>query len=159
MKLIDCANGQIIQNGAKPGFPQTVLSAILVTPRLGLNYLWVDAYCVEQNNPAILHQRVQQMVQIYCQAKLTIIAAASNHSSESLIGGSSPRSIIVPEFVIEGVHLAEYRSEYWSDVPDGPWTSRGWTFQEELHLRCRHFFTLRRTLRAYRDILVLLLLT
>jgi hypothetical protein len=161
LKLIDCTSEQVVlgPDGSryaalsyvwgrrtklfklrrKPSFPQTIKDAILVTQQLGLKYLWVDAYCVEQKNPEMLRQQLQQMVQIYSQAEITIIASASSHSSDGLIGVSVERS--VPEFMIDGLYLAEYRADHWNVVKLGPWASRGWTFQEGLYSRRRLFFT------------------
>lgn len=43
----------------KLDFPQAIQDAIIVTSRLGLNYLYADACFVEQGNPEKLLKQLQ----------------------------------------------------------------------------------------------------
>jgi hypothetical protein len=43
------------------GLPQTILDAITVTLTLGLRYLWVDRYCIDQSNAEEKHNLIQNM--------------------------------------------------------------------------------------------------
>jgi hypothetical protein len=73
--------------------PKTVLDALLVALRLGVRYLWVDRYCIDQNDPKEKHRLISNMDRIYAGAELTIIAAAGSDPSYGLPGVSStPRS-------------------------------------------------------------------
>jgi hypothetical protein len=73
--------------------PKTVLDALLVALRLGIRYLWVDQYCIDQNDSKEKHRLISNMDRIYAGAELTIIAAAGSDPSYGLPGVSStPRS-------------------------------------------------------------------
>jgi hypothetical protein len=47
------------------GFSKTVEDAILVTKSLGYQFLWVDKFCIDQNNPEEKHHQISQMDTIY----------------------------------------------------------------------------------------------
>ncbi|KAK4168078.1 heterokaryon incompatibility protein-domain-containing protein, partial [Cladorrhinum sp. PSN259] len=55
--------------------PLTVEDAMLVVLKLGLQYLWVDRYCIDQSDSDSKHYMISQMDRIYMSAKLAIIAA------------------------------------------------------------------------------------
>lgn len=56
--------------------PVVVDDAITVVKTLGYRYLWVDRYCIEQENPENVEKQIAQMGQIYRDAEITIIAAS-----------------------------------------------------------------------------------
>ncbi|KAI6776004.1 hypothetical protein HG530_002762 [Fusarium avenaceum] len=110
--------------------PTVIKDAIQVTLELGLRYLWVDQYCIPQND-AQKHRLICVMHKIYGAACVTIVAAAGKTSADGLPGVSSvPRKAQV-EIQINGYTLF--------DLPDArdsaqasTWASRGWTYQEGL---------------------------
>jgi Heterokaryon incompatibility protein (HET) len=57
-----------------------------VTVSLGMEYLWVDRYCIDQSNKQNKHRQIQQMDLIYSAAQLTIIAAAGEDLNLGLPG-------------------------------------------------------------------------
>jgi len=57
-------------------WPRVVEDAITVTERLGHRYLWVDRYCIDQDDAQEKHQQIAKMHIIYHQAQFTIVAAA-----------------------------------------------------------------------------------
>ncbi|KAH7371372.1 heterokaryon incompatibility protein-domain-containing protein, partial [Pyrenochaeta sp. MPI-SDFR-AT-0127] len=60
---------------------------------LGLNYLWVDVYCINQQNAAEKRTQINMMDCIHSQAQLNIIAAVGKDPSFRLSGiGSTPRN-------------------------------------------------------------------
>ena len=71
--------------------PQTVADAIVVTQQLGIRYLWVDRYCIGQDNAAEKHATISNMDSIYRNACITIVAAAGSDSNYGLPGISRPR--------------------------------------------------------------------
>lgn len=70
-----------------PGVDATIEDAIAVTIDLGLRYLWVDRYCINQdvNSPGREHQ-INQMHLIYSRAQCMIIAATGNDAQYGLPG-------------------------------------------------------------------------
>ena len=119
--------------------PQTVSDALTVTLELGIRYLWVDRYCIDQNSFDEKHDAIRQMDAIYHGAMITIIAAAGNNADHGLPGISRPRDT---QYVID---IAGYEFIITADpvrsVLGSTWNTRGWTFQESLLSRRRLVFT------------------
>ncbi|KAK4031316.1 hypothetical protein C8A01DRAFT_42220, partial [Parachaetomium inaequale] len=67
-----------------------------VVTKLGLKYLWVDRYCIPQNDPVARKAQIQQMGEIYSRSALTIIAAAGSSPEHGLPGEGllSPRRLL-----------------------------------------------------------------
>ncbi len=131
----------------KPGSLRGALSksiedAISLTDMLGVQYLWVDALCIVQDDHEEKVIHLNFMGQIYRHAQLTIIAAAGNDAEAGLPGVFKDRTfhqdvIKVQESPVEphGLHLirspttpALWLSHYMSGAK---WETRGWTLQEK----------------------------
>lgn len=52
--------------------PQMIEDVIQVVQCLGQRFLWIDAYCINQNDPAEVQETVTRMDDIYENALLTI---------------------------------------------------------------------------------------
>lgn len=126
-------------NITSANIPQTVSDAIFVTLQLGLRYLWVDKYCIDQNNPEEKHDAIRNMDSIYRGAFVTIIAAAGSGSDYGLPGVSRPRKAAT-SFGI-GSHAFVVMENPREDVESSLWNTRGWTYQEMLLSRRRLIFT------------------
>ena len=72
--------------GLLESVPRVVEDAIIVTRRLGWRYLWVDRYCINQDDKEEKHDQIKEMDKIYRNAIVTIIAAAGNDASFGLPG-------------------------------------------------------------------------
>jgi hypothetical protein len=68
--------------------PNTIRDAITVTLKLGFRYLWVDRYCIDQENDEEKSDQCGKMDQVYQNAELTIIAAVGEDPSHGLPGVS-----------------------------------------------------------------------
>ena len=74
-------------------FPPTYKDAMQVVRNTGLRYLWVDRYCISQNDPAQKKQTILNMNHIYAGAEFTIVALFGADPQPGLPGVSSiPRS-------------------------------------------------------------------
>jgi hypothetical protein len=108
--------------------------AIRVTLELGFRFLWVDRYCVNQNDTkeAIEHQ-IKHMHLIYQAAVLTLIASAGENASYGLPGVTGPQG---------GVRLMDNSSSNSLEayLRCTKWMSRGWTYQEALFSDRRLYF-------------------
>ncbi|PVH90400.1 HET-domain-containing protein, partial [Periconia macrospinosa] len=76
-------------NSTQPGGPliglsRTVDDTIQVTRSLGYKYLWIDRYCIDQDDTASKRSQLERMDAIYRGAALTIIAAAGQDESHGL---------------------------------------------------------------------------
>ncbi|KAF1975776.1 HET-domain-containing protein [Bimuria novae-zelandiae CBS 107.79] len=66
--------------------PKTIRDAVVVTRGLGVQYLWVDAICIVQNEetPWIWKREAAEMCSVYENALLTIAAIDNEHSDTGL---------------------------------------------------------------------------
>jgi hypothetical protein len=72
--------------------PATIRDAISVTLQLGYRYLWVDEYCIDQNDDSHRNDQINKMDRIYMGSDLTIVAAAGKSKTHGLPGvGSTKR--------------------------------------------------------------------
>lgn len=120
--------------------PKTIDDAVHVTLQLGINYLWVDRYCIDQHDPEEKHHMINNMDQIYLNATFTIIAAEGHGPHAGLPGVCNtprkPQRIIKPGgLTLLGI---ESISRY---VQNSKWNTRGWTYQEMLLSRRILLFT------------------
>ena len=121
--------------------PKVIIDCIEVLLQLGLRYLWVDRYCIDQNDQNDMHIQIRQMDLIYANAHLTIIAAAGQDPQHGLSG-------VRGTWRKPQLHLAVSHHSLISTLPgiswaveDSKWSSRGWTYQEGLLSRRRLIFT------------------
>jgi hypothetical protein len=121
--------------------PAVVSDAIKVTTSLGFRYLWVDRYCIDQENKEEKHAQFRKMDVIYGGAQITIIAATGQDSTDGLPGvGSRPRSR--PLSVKVGSHvLSTTFPSPKREIGLSKWSTRAWTYQEGLLSRRRLAFT------------------
>jgi hypothetical protein len=61
--------------------PKTIADGIQVVLALGLKYLWVDKYCINQFDSEELHTQISAMDIIYESASFTIIAGEGTATS------------------------------------------------------------------------------
>ncbi|KAI7779905.1 heterokaryon incompatibility protein (HET) domain-containing protein [Diaporthe eres] len=114
--------------------PQTIQDAIKVTIEAGLQYLWVDALCILQDDPTDKVKIISKMGPIYGGATLTIIASTNTDPHEGLPGmGTAHRCVAQDTATIHGLKLAVGLHDPRQPIPDidgSVWSSRAWTFQE-----------------------------
>lgn len=128
-------------------FPQTIQDAISITRRLGLRYLWVDAYCILQDSVTDKNQELAHMAEIYSHAYVTLSASTAANVHEGFLHERQPRTrsdiwpfqyprLMVPfrlpnsEEVTGTVILQEGDGEIM--YSQDPIMFRSWTFQERL---------------------------
>jgi hypothetical protein len=133
------ADNATSDNTTLTNIPQTVSDAMSVTLQLGMRYLWVDRYCIDQDNPEEKHDAIRNMDSIYRNALVTIIVAAGSGSEYGLPGVSRPRKATT-SFGI-GSHAFVVVKNPTEDVELSTWNTRGWTYQEMLLSRRRLIFT------------------
>lgn len=112
--------------------------AIQVTKALGLRYLWVDRYCIHQNDPKDVKCQIAQMDQIYRKAEIVIIAA----SDQDGLPGVGLISRIPQKKIQRGnVTIFESGPDPGNTIRNSKWFTRAWTFQEAILARRRLYFT------------------
>jgi hypothetical protein len=114
-----------------------VEDALIATLSVGLRYLWVDQYCIDQTDAATIHALIQSMDAIYGGASITFIDALGDGAESGLPGVSLAHrlpqiSINLSEFSTEITMVPSIQQE----VSAAQWSTRAWTYQECL-LSCR----------------------
>lgn len=66
--------------------PKTIQDAVVVTRRLGIPFLWVDALCIIQDDDEQMALEIAHMAEIYRNAHVTISAASSADVAEGIFG-------------------------------------------------------------------------
>jgi hypothetical protein len=72
--------------GGLQNIPQTIKDAMSVCSALGVQYLWVDRYCIDQNNTEEGHHLIFNMDKIYQRGHPAIIASARPDPHDGLPG-------------------------------------------------------------------------
>lgn len=116
----------------------TIEDAITLTLSLGLEYVWIDRYCIPDNDQA---RQIGLMDKIYGNATITFISAAGEDATYGLPGVSARKQtwpiaalrlsstrtgILVPQDPSARVNSCG------GAIRDSKWNTRGWTFQEAI---------------------------
>lgn len=121
--------------------PEVIEDAMEVTKRLGHQYLWIDRYCIDQNDKHQKHTQIANMDSIYSDATLTIIAAAGDDPTFGLPGVRLKPRIQQPCITVRGTTLVSTLPNPRTEIQASKWNTRGWTCQEGLLSRRRLVFT------------------
>ncbi|KAK0103975.1 hypothetical protein ONS96_005080 [Cadophora gregata f. sp. sojae] len=123
--------------------PRTIVDAMAVTRALGHQYLWVDRYCIDQNDPVTKAIQLSLMDKIYEAAKVTLVAASGADDSAGLPGAGTLPPIsrqLQPSTWLGDHRVAAVGPGVLTTVQQSKWASRAWTFQEAyLSTRCLIF--------------------
>ncbi|KAH7399889.1 heterokaryon incompatibility protein-domain-containing protein [Cadophora sp. MPI-SDFR-AT-0126] len=123
--------------------PRTIVDAMAVTRALGQRYLWVDRYCIDQNDPVTKAFQLSLMDKIYEAAKVTLVAASGVDDSSGLPGTGTLPLIsrdLQPSAWIGDHKVVLVGPDVLTTVKQSKWASRAWTFQEAyLSTRCLIF--------------------
>ena len=122
--------------------PQTIEDAILVVRQLGEQYLWVDAYCINQSDPVEKQATIQRMGTIYEDSYLTICDLSSKKSRTGLPGISCPLMQFKQSSIRTDKGLFLLNNGDWlkAEIEDAAWSSRAWALQEAALSRKRLCF-------------------
>ncbi|KAN0093493.1 heterokaryon incompatibility domain containing protein [Hyaloscypha variabilis] len=176
--LIDCATGNIVKGSLSDQFlalsyvwgpqkgplelssagyfslqnvPLTVRDAAKAVLELGRRYLWVDRYCINQQDESERKMMIDNMDLIYESADATLIALHGENDQSGLPGVSTLSRATQPVFDTGIGHLIYSFPAITSLVESSHWNTRGWTYQEarvsrrclffsryQVYLVCRH---------------------
>ncbi|KAK3399065.1 hypothetical protein B0T20DRAFT_452635 [Sordaria brevicollis] len=85
--------------------PETVKDAVHITLVLGLRHLWVDAFCIIQNDIHEKHEEIQKMGHIYGNAEVTISASRASTCHDGFLQSrqtSEEGSFAIPFRCLDG---------------------------------------------------------
>ena len=135
-----CLSSNLVSYGTAIPFekqPSTIRDAAKVCQGLGLQYLWVDALCIIQDDSNDRSVEIAKMTSIYGNATVTIAAARSSSATEGFLGERFPgprEGANVSYRCIDGelgsITLVKLDDDVYEPVE--PIDERGWTLQERL---------------------------
>lgn len=124
--------------------PDLPLDSIWLCRELGEQYLWVDRFCILQDDARSKHDQISAMDKIYGAASFCIVAALNDRLGNGLPGcPNRPRkgSVWAPPRVAEPERRG-IRDDSINRIVDASlWNTRGWTFQELVLSSRRVFIT------------------
>ncbi|KAK7983475.1 hypothetical protein PG989_010877 [Apiospora arundinis] len=123
------------EEGGSLVIPKTILHTMGLVKTLGERYLWVDRFCICQDDASTKHAQLESMADIYGNAYLTIVAASewdANHGLRGIEGITKPRDL--------SSYLTTDQYREFMRVENSIWSSRGWTFQEMVFSRRKLLF-------------------
>ncbi|KAH7082095.1 heterokaryon incompatibility protein-domain-containing protein [Paraphoma chrysanthemicola] len=120
-------------------FPQTIEDSITLCNALGFRYLWIDRYCIPQNDPHVRAIQIKRMNEIYSNAYVVIIACAGADPHYGLPGISRAR--LSSPCLDTGSNGYLQMIPTIHDVTNSVWSTRAWTYQEVLMATRRLYFT------------------
>ena len=120
---------------------KVVEDALVVVCALGKRYLWVDKYCVEQQEHDIKTIQIQNMDQTYAGAYATIIACAGSDANSGLPGVTTVMRTQQPSADTQNLRLVSSLSPLPCALKNTAWITRGWTYQEAILSKRCLFFT------------------
>ncbi|KAK0105544.1 hypothetical protein ONS95_004096 [Cadophora gregata] len=116
---------------------------------LSIQYLWIDALCIIQDDESHKRTQISRMADIYGLSCLTVVALTGTSSDSPLPGVSTPRPQTLS--VVHGMPFTFHLSGLTQTAHHQMYETRGWTFQERLisrrclyfvdrqvHFECRH---------------------
>lgn len=125
--------GGMFRSLAESKLSKTHRETIAVARALGIQYVWIDALCIVQDNPADWEFETKRMHRVYGNAALTIIAGRSAEAKSGFIHSQlrqPARSCAIP------MGTASHQGCLFAALPRarrvGPVTMRRWCYQEKL---------------------------
>ncbi|KAH6615021.1 heterokaryon incompatibility protein-domain-containing protein [Boeremia exigua] len=131
----------VLQEGVVPSdLPCTIEHTLQLTIELGYRYLWIDRYCITQDDTTSRQIQIQSMDIIYQHSVLTVVAAAGVDPDHGLSGLGTASRERQPSVAI-GHRTLVYAPYAKDQILSSRWNSRGWTYQEGLLSRRKLVFT------------------
>lgn len=136
------SNKQALEaDGGLGQLPRTIEDAMTICKRLGRSYLWVDRFCIQQDEEHEKREQINAMADIFSAAEFTIINASGTDMNSPIAGVTGEREVFQSQAVLPGLVLTNVCPDDTKAVDDSKWGKRGWTYQEAVLSKKRLFFT------------------
>lgn len=120
-------SGYLLGNQA---VPETIRDAMVACSQLGIPYLWVDRFCIVQDDEETKKAQINAMASIYGSSCVTIAQLEGTGAHSGLSGVTTQRPPATPSYNIGGVLFMLEYDNYNAVVRRSKWATRGWTMQE-----------------------------
>ncbi|PMD32227.1 HET-domain-containing protein [Hyaloscypha variabilis F] len=119
--------------------PKTIKDAVIITENLGLEYLWVDALCIIQDDEKDRAREIDLMGYVYESAELTIVASRAEKVQDGFLQNILPYGLDKPDWVFK-MHYRDLQGRTspmiiapkFMRTPMDYLSKRAWAFQERL---------------------------
>jgi hypothetical protein len=124
----------------KAGIPPLIRDVMQLVAAMEQRYLWVDALCIVQDDEGDRQEQISRMDAIYENAQFTIITLMAQGVFDRVPGIGSRRT---PNYeIVKEMRLWHSGKPQFTELIDqAMWSTRGWTFQEQVLSRRRMFLT------------------
>lgn len=112
--------------------PPTIRDAIYACVYMRMRYLWVDQFCIDQDDDDDKREQIRQMNLVYEGAWCTLIAMAGENCNHGLPGVTFPRTWNHSTFEAGNIVIANHAPNIRQSFLSSKWSTRGWTFQETI---------------------------
>ena len=121
--------------------PRNFQDAILVTRKLGIQYIWIDSLCIIQDDLRDWEKEAKLMEQVFSSAYCTIAASSAKDSTVGFLSAREPAPFVrVPYTSKSCLFVCEAMDDFHRDVGVGELNTRAWVLQERaLSRRTLHF--------------------
>lgn len=102
--LIDNEN-ELEKPGGLRNLPRGIEDALAICKALDRLYLWVDRYCIVQNDEQKKQHQINAMADIYSSAEFTIVNASGNNMHDPMPGVTTSREILQVKATIFGLEF------------------------------------------------------
>lgn len=134
-------NIEALQSTGLRKLPKTVEDAISICKHLNKQYLWIDRYCIIQDDNDNKHAQINAMADIFALSELTIIVCSGASVRCGIPGVKENRQVRTNQISFNNVKLTQIPWGRDSTVLKSIWNSRGWTYQEAVLAKKRLFVT------------------
>ena len=118
------------QNKAR--LPRTIRDSMQVTRSLGIRYLWVDRFCIIQDDEPSRTRDLAAMASIYGNSYFTLVAIGASEEDSGLLGVDEERPRCSPfrKFNFSPDCQMYHYDVIGAEKKDLKYFTRGWTYQE-----------------------------
>lgn len=112
--------GNIVPNNER--IPQTIRDALAFCRKTKIPYIWVDSFCIVQDDQADQAVEIPRMFEIYSQASVTLVAISASSSRDSL-PGVSPNTRLWHQYggMVNGLELMTCYPSLVTEIEQSKW--------------------------------------
>jgi hypothetical protein len=137
-------HARLTRSGGLEGYesvPRAFWDAIQVSKMLGIEFIWIDALCIQHDDKRDLAHQIINMDLVYKNAVLTIVSATAH--ADIAIPGIAPGSRDCESIIYDDgeMQLMYARPTFTDAIRGSAWESRGWTLQEKFFSKRLLVFT------------------